>query len=259
MKWTLPFVLLAPACAGIPAADPPGVGFEARGAQWRVEFLDLMRPHGDETPPRLRVSIMKDDPEAGWVEWSGVYRTGQQLGWDHGAQGGRSHHRVFSGKLVRYVTVDFDSGWTIRDVVLDRAGDAVELSCSLPRWPAPPQCLGPALLPVRESGVVLENKSGDKRVYFQKQVTLLVERLCRDHGGLMRPGMWIPALAQQQREANAQYWLCWADWEWRSTSYETLSRAREVYRMLLENYGSEKAVRDSVERITSRAGAQIGN
>jgi hypothetical protein len=220
-----------------------------------------IRSSPDADPPRpgqVYVTIIKDDPVAGRVEWRKIQYEGDRLGWTKDGEKLTSIYRVFgkNGKLLR---VDFDTKAVLERVTADKLIICESRHCPILERPLL-RCPGPTVVKssYKVNEVVIRLDSG--KILTNSQLAGLgraADTLCPSHGGRDEPLKWSEEQmkAIRSQEAETLYWQ--SEGDWLSKNPKVRARARDAYRKLLKEFPSEAVVTKYLERIKARAEADL--
>ncbi|HKS16620.1 MAG TPA: hypothetical protein VJU16_04855, partial [Planctomycetota bacterium] len=179
-------ILLAAGCAN-PVQEPPPPPVVVAKPLFELSFSNLLSfpDSDDEKPGMAYVTIRKNDPDCGWVEWKKIQREGERLGWvtEDGKQ--NSLHRVFSAKLGKMVKLDFDTKATLKRIVTEKLVVYESRQCPILQKPMV-QCPGPIALKGTykvDEAVVAWDSGKSERFTKLSGPGPLQDALCSSHGG----------------------------------------------------------------------------
>jgi len=226
-----------------------------------LEFTHLLCFY-DEDPPKpgqVYVTIVKEDPVAGIVEWSRIQKEGDRLGWSQYEEGPTSTHRVFSKKLGKIAEVDFDTKALLSKIQTDKLVLYESRHCPILKRPMQ-SCPGPTSvrLSYKVNEVSITTEGGSIEVLTMKSGPgPLVDSKCPAHGGNGQSPKWSEEQLGEFRAQEAQTLLWQAENGWLSKNPKVRARSRDAYRKLLKEYPTEAVVVNNRERIKARSEAEI--
>jgi hypothetical protein len=258
-RLVLLLALLWPACSGgrYTVADSGAV---SRDTDFRFEFSNFLAGAPEANPPlpaSVYVKITKDDAEYGLVSWNKIHKEGGVLGWSTESDGPTSRHVVFSAKRSRMARVDFDTGCVITSIAVGKLVPITVRRCPTVTWPA--RCPGPQRVKgqARVNEVRYFDAQGMATEYQSGSALFPSDDLCVVHVG--DPKTWIETEARQSREQEAGAMLALADDHWLSRNPRVKKQAKEIYARLLKDFAGVRRVSQNLDRIKSRAEAEIAD
>lgn len=214
---------------------------------YQLTFDNIQKPPEDEGPTKgtAWVTIVKFDPVAGEVSIRFSQTEGDRIGWTT-PEGGKptSIHRVFSKKLGKSVPVDFNTGATIRKILVDQTVGYTYKECQKVATGEGMECKGPQ--PKTDSykaNKVIYEDDEKKEEIVLRPIGLgpRPDQLCEDHGGAPPPPREEKPAAD--REDAAKKLLAEAEALWSTEKPSERKKAQKIYKELLDKYSDTEAMK----------------
>ena len=227
---------------------------------WSVDFSNIQKDPDDdpEKKGKVWVTIVKQDPKYGRVEWKKIQEEGQLLGFSREGDKESSIHAVYSAKVGKTVEVDFNFGGKIDQIKVDELVLYNRKVCKMVPGPGGDlKCEGAPQV-TRESYKVNEvhytDEDGKKQVLRKPTGPgPLPDKPCPDHGGDAPPREMTSEEKAKARAEQAEKLVEDANRLWESTKISERKEAQEKYKKLLAAYADTEAVKAHLAEIEKRA------
>jgi len=226
--------------------------------EFAQNFSNIQGADPDAVPPKdaqVYIKIVKYDPEYGKVEWAGIHKVGDKIGWSTEEDGKTrtSKHLVPTSKRgQRQALVDFDTGAEIKDIKTDQVVVYEYKACQ----PNVNGCTGPTAVKDQYKVNRVQYIDEDKVQQSFEVPSGMGKRadyFCELHGGAAAP-VKSPEEKKAEIEASAQELLEKADKGWKSEKASDKASAQKIYKeLLLPPYSDTQVVKAKRSEIETRS------